>query len=251
MQGASFESAIMHGAYFDGTQLQWSSFYRTELQGAFFRSAQLAGASFVEVQMQGVQVEGSPGFRYAIVNESFLWHAGKTICNLSHVAKPNFQEVIQVRYPRGSPALVQANEREIAEFIAHSLEDVPDKSAFNTEFSKEKLRADLGARLRAAGSDQSEPVESAWKKCAEDSAVRTSDGFQLLAENIADALCSTPDRLTAIRGFSNAWRADKLLNIPLTKLVAGVFLAGGTERCSVELDDEMKALVNYAVSPGE
>ena len=73
----------------------------------------------------------------------------------------------------------------------------------------------------------------------------------MLAENLADALCSTPDRLAVIKAFSNTWRADKLPDIPLTKLVADILLGGGTERCHVELDDEMKRLVRYAVSPGE
>ena len=148
MIGASFDQAIMHGASFYGGQLQWASFYRTELQGAQFKSPQVAGATFVETQMQGIQVEGGSGFRNAILYQPFLWHAGRSGCNLSHVANANFDDIIQVQYEsRSGPVRVKATEQEVGSFIDRSLEDVPE-GAVDANFSRDKLRAALDARLR-------------------------------------------------------------------------------------------------------
>lgn len=53
----------------------------------------------------------------------------------------------EVKYPREEPMFIAANDREISDFIARSLEDVLDKSNTAVNFSKAGLQADLRSRL--------------------------------------------------------------------------------------------------------
>jgi hypothetical protein len=219
MLGASLDNAKLHGAIFYGTLLQGASFRRTQLHGAVFRDARLEGAAFDEAQLQGVQFERMQ-LRYAVLSNSFLWDAGRVQCDGTHVAEPNWESVVDVRYARDKPVLVPANAQEIANFIARSLEEVPESSSAVPEFSKSKLRDDLNMRLRAAASDGPTPGEAAWRKCAEDSQARTEKGFGELTATLLRYLCSPFDRAHIAPGMVRAWNTAKLSETLVAKTLA-------------------------------
>ena len=268
MLGASLDSAIMHGASFYKTKLHGAQFFNSQLQGAVFREAEFEGTIFLEAQMQGVQMEEQTEFRDTIVSSSFLWHAGNVSCNLTHVAEPNFDAIIEVRDEQGNSPLVPANDQEIAAFIERSLQGVPDKSKFVPAFSKNKLRDNLKKRLQSAASVASETTERAWKACATQSEARTLEDSEKIAKNIAKYACNYSDDYFDINSFVRAFTGSppgddmespgslwpRLLNaIPVGWQFAELLLAGDDQQCAnvKSLNKDAIELLQYVVNPGE
>ena len=251
MTGASFKNAVMHGASFSGAQLHGVTFYRSQLQGAHFSDTVFAGTSFVEAQMQGLQIDGKRGLQSALVRDSYLWHAGKVRCELAHVATPNFEKVIEVQYVEDRLEPIPANDREIADFIERSLQDVPETSRFNREFSKAKLRGDLMQRLQAAPSDASAPVDPSWQDCARAAAARKSNDFARLAANIAFGVCRSPsDPNPFVKSFLEGWNIGDPTEFPVATLFAKT-LTGDTSQCprATSLNEETKKLLQEVANP--
>jgi len=268
--GTNLASAVMHGVIFEGTQLEGTSFYRTQLQGALFQNARFEGALFVEAQLQGVQMPQDTRTRArlsragalhdSIVSGSFLWGAGSMGCDITHVASPNFEPIIEVRYLREKPMLIAATDREISDFIKRSLEDVPDKSNAAVNFSKTKLQADLTSRLSLRASAASAPIEQAWRNCASESKARTQEGFQELAANIFRHACYSSDINSFASGVAtkgnmgrlNMW-VSELEQIPVGRLFAKSLLEADEQQCrnAKSLTEKTRELLRYVINPGE
>jgi hypothetical protein len=129
---------------------------------------------------------------------------------------------------------IAANDREISDFIARSLEDVLDKSNVAVNFSKAGLQADLRSRLSLRASAASAPIEQAWRNCASESEARTSEGFQKLAANIYRHACYSSDINSFASGVAtkgnmgrlNMWFYE-LKEVPVGKTFAESLLKAG------------------------
>jgi uncharacterized protein YjbI with pentapeptide repeats len=270
MVGTNLASAVMHGAVFRQTRLEGTSFYRTQLQGALFQDARFEGALFVEAQLQGIQMLGGrtrtrlPGsagaLRDSIVSGSFLWRAGSMGCDLTHVVAANFEPIIEVKYPHEEPMFIAANDREISDFIARSLEDVLDKSNTAVNFSKAGLQADLRSRLSLRATAASAPIEQVWRNCVSESEARTSEGFQKLAANIYRHACYSSDINSFASGVAtkgnmgrlNMWFYE-LKEVPVGKMFAESLLKAGEEECpyAKKLTESTREQLQHVINPGE
>ena len=251
MQGVSFDRAKLHGAKFHGTHLQGASFRRTEFQGAEFRGVLAQGALFDEPQLQGAMLDQT--LEYAVVLKPYLWRTDQISCSASHVAEPQFDAVIHVFYPRGNPVLTKADDQEVADFIAGSLEDVPKSSSAVPEFSKARLRDDLVARLSTAPSDQSARGETAWQKCADEASARETKGFGDVIARISRYVCApAADRNQIVNAMLDAWTEGGLSDKPVGTALAQALLQDD-EKClgARTLNATTKERLRRRVFPGE
>jgi uncharacterized protein YjbI with pentapeptide repeats len=254
MQGASLNNATMPGAHFYSTQLQGATFHRSNLKGALFRDVRFEGATFVEAQLQGVQIEPAPGAEYVVVDHSLLWRTGGFRCNHLHVVDSSLEAIIEVRDQIGrngtTAEAVPATDQEIDEFIKRSLADVPDKSRFLEEWSKDKLGEDLQKRFRPPSSDDWTPVAKAWMTCASESQARTTQGFQEFATYFTKYVCHlSGDPNPFVTGFLRGWTSAELAEIPVAKQLAKSLLASNNEQCPPARgfnDDTKKRLQSVA-----
>jgi uncharacterized protein YjbI with pentapeptide repeats len=256
MMGAKLDDARMQGTVFDETELVAVTFRRNKLQGAVFGNTHFEATVFLQARLQGVEFEWptgrralrAPGLLDTIVSGSFLWHAGDPRCNWTHVTSPNFEEVVDADYAGGIMKTIAANDQAISDFVEQSIAEVPHDSKFLPESSKDKLRENLTARLRAANSGD------AWKACLATSEARTPDDFQQVAGRIVDYACQYPDVNPFVSAFADngeQWTSD-LTNIPIGKMFAQSLLAADTEQCpGVKiLTDQSKTLLQGLVDPG-
>jgi uncharacterized protein YjbI with pentapeptide repeats len=268
MVGTNLASAVMHGATFARTRLEGTSFYRTQLQGALFQDARFEGALFVETQLQGVQMQDARtrvlysrkgALHDSVVSGSFLWHARSTGCNFTHVASPNFEPIIEVRYLGEKPMPIAATDREISDFITRSLKDVPDKPNV-ANFSKTKLQADLTSRLSLHSPAASAPMEQAWRNCASESASRTQEDFQKMAANIVSHACYSFDINSFASGVAtkgnmgrlNMW-SHELEQVPVGRIFAKSLLDADEQQCpgAKKLTEKTRELLRYVINPAE
>jgi uncharacterized protein YjbI with pentapeptide repeats len=251
MEGASFDDATLHGALFYGTYMQGATFRRTQFHASTFRSARTEGALFEDAHLQGTQFQQLP-LRYAVVTGSYLWHPGQFACDATHVVNPIFENVLSVHRQRSNLVKIPADEKTIADFIASTLEDVPETSSAVPEFSKSKLRAELNARLGGPAADGPTPGERAWRKCLEDSEARTQKGFGELTSRLVRYLCSPFDRNRIVTTMVEAWTSDGLSDTPVAKALAQA-MTEDDEKCpgGRRLNEATKERLRRVLSPGE
>jgi hypothetical protein len=260
--GANLESAIMHGAIFEEARLHGTTFYRTELQGALFQNAVFEGTVFVQAQMQGVQVLQSDfkagqlhagALRASIVSGSYLWNAGSIKCDLTHIASPNFEPIVEAGY--------SATEEGVSAFVEQSLNQLPDESEAARAF-KAKLRNDLKSRLSPPASS---PNEETWRDCARKSEKHRDTDFSKLAASVVSYACGLPNLdqfamafatgaapATAVSNGATAkpatrWAASELRQIPLGTMFATSMLEMDEKRCPniASLTEPTKKLLQY------
>jgi hypothetical protein len=146
--------------------------------------------------------------------------------------------------------VVPATDKEVAEFITGSLADVPDKSKFLKEWSRDKLRDDLQKRLLPASSDNWTSVAQAWTTCASESQARTPQGFQEFTAYFVEHVCRlSGDPNPFVTGFLRGWTTAEFAEIPVAKQLAKSLLASSSEQCPLAVgfnDDTKKRLQSVA-----
>jgi hypothetical protein len=131
------------------SSLQGAQMYRGFLDGVNLEGADLKVAQLEEASLTGSNLRGA-GLRDAKLDNARLQGASLVI--------------IEVKYPREEPMFIAANDREISDFIARSLEDVLDKSNVAVNFSKAGLQADLRSRLSLRASADRAGMEKLRKR---------------------------------------------------------------------------------------
>ena len=254
MIGAFFRGAKMHGAHFYRTNMRGASFYRSELQGAQFREASFDGASFFQAQMQGVEFRGIPETKNAILNNTALWRAGNIDCKHSHVTDPIFEPVIQIDYPppgeAGPSPRIQANDKEIGDFIARSLAGVPEAGRSPRYLTKDKLGEELNKRLRGPHPDSS-AAGQAWTICANESQSRTGDDLEKLATYFVEYACrflTSKEINPFATGIVTNWRSNELLETSVAKPFATKLQARDSTQCPNvnNLNEDTRKLIQEA-----